>query len=73
MASLSFTTGDFGSLCARLTGARWRLVTPPQHLWYFTPKSLGHMSRSLGLTLVACDHPWKLEQIPVDFTHSLHA
>jgi len=54
------TTGDFGSLCARLTGARWRLMTPPQHLWYFTPKSLGHMSRSLGLTLVACDHPWKL-------------
>ena len=54
------TTGDFGSLYARLAGAHWRLMTPPQHLWYFTPKSLRHMSRSLGLTLVACDHPWKL-------------
>jgi 2-polyprenyl-3-methyl-5-hydroxy-6-metoxy-1,4-benzoquinol methylase len=29
------TTGDFGSLYARLAGARWRLMTPPQHLWYF--------------------------------------
>ncbi len=30
------TTGDFGSLSARLAGARWRLMTPPQHLWFFS-------------------------------------
>jgi SAM-dependent methyltransferase len=54
------TTGDFGSLYARLAGSHWRLLTPPQHLWYFTPESLRRMSRPLGLTVVTCDHPWKL-------------
>jgi SAM-dependent methyltransferase len=54
------TTGDFGSPYARLAGPHWRLMTPPQHLWYFTPESLRRMSRSLGLTVAACDHPWKL-------------
>jgi SAM-dependent methyltransferase len=54
------TTGDFSSLCARLAGRHWRLMTPPQHLWFFTPGSVGRLAQSLGLTLEACDHPWKL-------------
>ena len=33
------TTGDFGSRLARVAGAHWRLMTPPQHLWYFTLES----------------------------------
>src|SRR5262249_21720473 len=28
------TTGDFASLYARLAGRHWRLMTPPQHLWF---------------------------------------
>ena len=43
------TTGDFGSLSARLAGARWRLMTPPQHLWFFTRESIERMAGSLGL------------------------
>jgi SAM-dependent methyltransferase len=54
------TTGDFASLCARLAGPHWRLMTPPQHLWFFTPASVGRLARSLGLAMAACDHPWKL-------------
>jgi SAM-dependent methyltransferase len=54
------TTGDFASLYARLAGPRWRLMTPPQHLWFFTPDSVGRLSHSLGLKLEACDHPWKV-------------
>jgi SAM-dependent methyltransferase len=57
---LVLTTGDFASLYARLAGSRWRLMTPPQHLWFFTPESLSRMGRKLGLRLEACDHPWKL-------------
>src|SRR5437016_2559698 len=34
------TTGDFASVMARCAGAKWRLMTPPQHLWYFTKESL---------------------------------
>jgi SAM-dependent methyltransferase len=53
------TTGDFASLYARLGGAGWRLMTPPQHLWYFTPTSLARMARGIGLAMERCDHPWK--------------
>jgi SAM-dependent methyltransferase len=53
------TTGDFASLYARLAGARWRLMTPPQHLWFFTPESLRRLAPTVGLALQACDHPWK--------------
>ena len=53
------TTGDFASLYARLAGPRWRLMTPPQHLWFFTPESMTRLAASLGLTLESLDHPWK--------------
>ena len=54
------TTGDFGSLYARIAGAHWRLMTPPQHLWFFTPDSLGRLGAKAGLRLIAADHPWKI-------------
>ena len=57
------TTGDFSSLYARLSGRNWRLMTPPQHLWYFTPKSMTRLSASIGLAAEVCDHPWKLVPI----------
>jgi SAM-dependent methyltransferase len=57
------TTGDFSSLFARLTGRQWRLMTPPQHLWFFTPQSLEALCKPLGLELVHLDHPWK--KVPV--------
>lgn len=56
---LLITTGDFSSLCARIMGRHWRLMTPPQHLWYFTPRSLEQMGESLGLDLEYIDHPFK--------------
>jgi SAM-dependent methyltransferase len=57
------TTGDFASLYARLSGRNWRLMTPPQHLWYFTPRSIAGLSASVGLRAELCDHPWKLVPI----------
>jgi SAM-dependent methyltransferase len=54
------TTGDFGALSARIAGSRWRLMTPPQHSWFFTRESLRRMAASLGLRLEHCDHPWKV-------------
>jgi 2-polyprenyl-3-methyl-5-hydroxy-6-metoxy-1,4-benzoquinol methylase len=54
------TTGDFASLAARWAGAKWRLMTPPQHLWYFTRESLWRMSEQLGLLMEHFDHPAKL-------------
>ena len=54
------TTGDFGALTARLAGAHWRLMTPPQHLWFFSRDSIRRMAAPLGLALEHFDHPWKL-------------
>src|SRR5262249_10612840 len=45
------TTGDFASPLARLAGVKWRLMTPPQHLWFFTPESMRRIATALGLAL----------------------
>jgi len=57
------TTGNFASYYARLAGARWRLMTPPQHLWYFTRESIRRMSLPLGFRMESFGHPWKI--VPV--------
>ena len=54
------TTGDFAALTARWAGAKWRLMTPPQHLWFFTRESLRRMALSLGLSIEHFDHPGKI-------------
>lgn len=57
---LLLTTGDFASLVARLMGRQWRLMTPPQHHWYFTPKSFHLIAARLGLEVVDLAHPHKI-------------
>jgi 2-polyprenyl-3-methyl-5-hydroxy-6-metoxy-1,4-benzoquinol methylase len=54
------TTGDFASLAARALKSHWRLMTPPQHLWFFTPRSMERLARRAGLAVAALDHPWKI-------------
>jgi SAM-dependent methyltransferase len=54
------TTGDFGSLSSRLFGAHWRLMTPPQHQWFFSQASMRDMAISLGLEVEHFDRPWKI-------------
>ncbi len=62
------TTGDFGSWSARLAGARWRLMTPPQHLWFFTHDSMAGLAASLDLKMERFDHPWKFVPLSlIDF------
>lgn len=56
---MALTTGDFSSLASRVGKERWRLMTPPQHLWFFTPDSFRHIARKLGLEVVSIQYPWK--------------
>jgi hypothetical protein len=35
-------------------------LTPPLHLWFFTPKSLSVLFEGLGCRLEHLSHPWKL-------------
>ena len=57
---LVVTTGDFSAFSARLAGARWRLMTPPQHLWFFSQESMRRMMTQVAFRVEHLDHPWKL-------------
>ena len=48
--TLALSTGDIGSLCARLRGARWRQIHPPTHVHYFTRHSMTTLLERLGYT-----------------------
>jgi len=54
------TTGDFASSAARALKSAWRLMTPPQHLWFFTPRSMHGLARRSDLAVASLDHPWKV-------------
>jgi SAM-dependent methyltransferase len=60
------TTGDWSSLLSRVMGKSWRLMTPPQHLFFFTRGSLTGMLKRLGFEVVRCEYPWKL--VPLGLT-----
>jgi SAM-dependent methyltransferase len=49
---LFLSTGDFGSLLARVQGLRWRQIHPPTHLFYFTRPALRALVRRLGMDAV---------------------
>lgn len=55
--TLALSTGDFGSLCARVRGPKWRLIHPPTHLHYFTAKSITTLLGRLGFVNVRISHP----------------
>jgi SAM-dependent methyltransferase len=46
---LVLTTGDVSSLAARLSGARWHLYTLPEHLFFFSRRSLRELLEAHGL------------------------
>jgi len=54
------TTGDFASLAARALRSGWRLMTPPQHLWFFTAASMARLAAGAGLEIACLDRPWKI-------------
>jgi len=49
---LALTTGDIGSICARVSGQRWYLMVPPTHLFFFTNATLKRAVTQAGLTIV---------------------
>jgi len=48
---LVLTTGDVGSLVARVSGARWHLYTLPEHLFFYTRRSLSILLEAHGLVV----------------------
>jgi SAM-dependent methyltransferase len=54
---LALTTGDVGSLAARLSGARWHLYTLPEHLFFYSRRSLA---------LLLAQHGFSVERMRAD-------
>jgi 2-polyprenyl-3-methyl-5-hydroxy-6-metoxy-1,4-benzoquinol methylase len=54
------TTGDWASPVARVMGRHWRLMTPPQHLYYFSAENLARLVARHGFEPVLRDRPWKV-------------
>ncbi len=54
---LALTTGDIGSLNARLRGRKWRLIHPPTHLQYFSVTTITALLDRHGFETVHVSHP----------------
>ncbi|MHB0865502.1 MAG: class I SAM-dependent methyltransferase, partial [Minisyncoccota bacterium] len=48
---LAINTPDSGSLYARMMGKRWHLLVPPEHINYFTKKSVTALLRENGFSI----------------------
>jgi SAM-dependent methyltransferase len=53
------TTGNIGSLYARISSKYWRLMTPPQHLFFFSKKTITALLESEGFKVLEIQSPWK--------------
>jgi 2-polyprenyl-3-methyl-5-hydroxy-6-metoxy-1,4-benzoquinol methylase len=53
---LALSTGDAGSLVARLTGRRWHLLTPRHHNYFFTRSALLRGLERAGFSVLAVRH-----------------
>jgi 2-polyprenyl-3-methyl-5-hydroxy-6-metoxy-1,4-benzoquinol methylase len=54
---LALTTGDIGSLNARLRGQKWRMIHPPTHLHYFSARTMTALLDRQGFDVVHLSHP----------------
>jgi 2-polyprenyl-3-methyl-5-hydroxy-6-metoxy-1,4-benzoquinol methylase len=57
---LVITTGDWDSLLSRSMKSSWRLMTPPQHLFFFSRKSLAAILGRAGFRVLEFARPSKL-------------
>lgn len=57
---LMLTTGDWETPVARWSGERWRLLTPPQHVFYFSKRTLAALLGRCGFEVLEVSYPAKL-------------
>jgi len=53
---LVIETGDMGSILSRIQGPKWRLITPPTHLHYFSEQTLERTLSTYGLTTISSNY-----------------
>jgi hypothetical protein len=53
------STGDWDSVFSRLMGSAWRLMTPPQHLFFFSHQTIHSILLRAGFRVVHFSRPTK--------------
>jgi 2-polyprenyl-3-methyl-5-hydroxy-6-metoxy-1,4-benzoquinol methylase len=54
---LFLSTGDIGSLMAKIRKGKWRMIHPPTHIFYFSNKNLKALLEKNGFTVLNISHP----------------
>lgn len=54
---VSLTTGDIGSLNALVRKGRWRMIHPPEHLFYFSEDTISAILSKYGFEILKITHP----------------
>ncbi|HET9288594.1 MAG TPA: class I SAM-dependent methyltransferase [Gaiella sp.] len=54
---LALSTGDAGSALARASLARWHLMTPRHHNFFFSRRTITRLLESVGFEVLAVGHP----------------
>jgi hypothetical protein len=62
---IALTTGDIESLASRICGAKWHLMTLPEHLFFFSKKGIRLLLESFGLELIHLSYP--MDYYTVDY------
>jgi SAM-dependent methyltransferase len=60
---LAVSTGDAGSVVARLSGRRWHLLTPRHHNFFFTRGSLEQAFRTAGFDVLRVEYASSLYSV----------
>jgi len=55
---VALTTGNVESLVARICGKRWHLYSFPEHLWFFSPRTLRDLLEKTGFRIVEFRNEW---------------
>lgn len=53
---ISLTTGDIESTTAKLSKDKWRLIQPPEHLFYFSRKTISSLLKKYGFEIVRIEY-----------------
>lgn len=61
------TTGDIESLYAKFFSRSWRLMTPPQHTFFFSPRTLRAIFEKMNYKVEVVKRPWKLVPLSLAF------
>ena len=54
---LAISTGDIESLCARLCGRHWHLFNLPEHVFFFSRRTIHDVLRRAGFEVVSIGYP----------------